>query len=670
MRSRSGMWSTASRRLVALFLLVLVPPAVALAALGLLVLEQDRRLIAERDRERAAAAADAVVRSLADAVAQARNALRAGDEVPGAALLRLDGEHVVARPAALLLWTPTPRPLQEAETTAFVEAERNEFQRRGDRGRAVYERLSRSPAAPTQAGALLRLARLHRNEGRPEAALEAYADLARITDVAFDGMPADLLARRACCDLLERARRTDVLATCAQAVGRDLLAGRWSLDHASWQLSADQIVRWTSTPLDVGPDRRAISEAADWFWREGRRADRASDAGRRWHLVDTKDGSVTLEWAWESTTLTALVVTPDALTRWARAARLGTQKPDTNVAITTTDGTPIAGTPPPKSAPATFVTRTSTESGLPWDVRLWTQANGATPEADTRRLTLAAGLVALLLLVGGGGFLIWRVVQRELAIAALQTDFVATVSHEFRTPLASLRHVADLLDEDDDLPGDRRRALYGVINRNAKRLSGLVDTLLHFARMESGRQPYALQPLDAGELARAIVDEFVRHVDDDHVQVSSHVADGDLTIDADADALGRALSNLLDNAAKYGPRPCHIDVSVMRAGRHVQFAVRDDGPGVPSNERPHLFDKFVRGEDATRRGIRGTGLGLAIVSHVTRAHGGTVTVESEPEHGSTFRITVPASNAAAALAATANREPHAAVDAGRGETTR
>ena len=344
------------------------------------------------------------------------------------------------------------------------------------------------------------------------------------------------------------------------------------------------------------------------------------------------------------------------------------------MAITTTAGRPIAGAPPPSSAQATLVTRTSGQAGLPWDIRLWVPTNDPASEIGARRTTLAAGLVALLLLVVGGGFLIWRVVQRELAIAALQTDFVATVSHEFRTPLASLRHVAELLDEDDELPGDRRRALYGVINRNATRLSGLVDTLLDFTRIESGRRPYTLEPIDAGALVRRVVDDFVRQVDDEQVHVSSHVAEGDLTIEADADALGRALSNLLDNAAKYGQRPCRIDVSVMRAGRHVQFAVRDDGPGVPSNEQPHLFEKFVRGEDATRRGIRGTGLGLAIVSHVTRAHGGTVTVESEPGRGSTFRIVVPAATvaatAAATLAITGDRGPHAAVDAGRGEVTR
>lgn len=671
MRSKPRAWSPASRRLVALFLLVLVPPAAALGGLGLLVLEQDRRLIVERDRERAAAAADAAVRSLADAVAQTRSVLRAGGAADGAAdgaaLLRLDGVDLVAQPTTLLLWTPTPRRLREAETTAFAEPELDEFQRRADRGRAAYERLARSPAATVRAGALLRLARLHRSEGQTAAALQAYADLARVTDVAFDGMPADLLARRATCDLMQRAQRASALQSCAHDLARDLLAGRWSLDHGSWRFSADQIARWTATPLDIAPGRRAASEAADWLWRESRRTDGNALPPAGQHLLETTDGFVSLEWSRESSALSALVVTPDAMTRWLAAARPVSRTSETDIAITTTGGRTLAGTAPPASVQSTLVTRGSHESGLPWDVQIWTRGGGSTTETESRRMTFAAGFVALVLLVGGGAFLIWRVVQRELAVAARQTDFVATVSHEFRTPLASLRHVAELLDEDDELPGDRRRALYGVINRNATRLSGLVDTLLDFTRFESGRRPYAFRPIDAGALVATVVEDFTRQIDDEQVHVASRVATNDLSMNADAEALTRALWNLLDNAARYGPRPCHIEISAMRSSGQVEFAVRDDGPGIPSHEQQNVFEKFVRGEDASRRGIRGTGLGLAIVSHVVQAHGGAVKVESEPGRGSTFRIVLPAT-AASTVSIADHDAPHAAIGVAPAET--
>ena len=98
------------------------------------------------------------------------------------------------------------------------------------------------------------------------------------------------------------------------------------------------------------------------------------------------------------------------------------------------------------------------------------------------------------MLLVAGSFVLWRVIQRELAVARLQTDFVAAVSHEFRTPLASLRHVTELLEENDDLPPERRRAFYEVLGRNTERLHRLVESLLDFARMEDGRKPYDLQP--------------------------------------------------------------------------------------------------------------------------------------------------------------------------------
>ena len=112
------------------------------------------------------------------------------------------------------------------------------------------------------------------------------------------------------------------------------------------------------------------------------------------------------------------------------------------------------------------------------------------------------------LFVIGGTFLLWRVVQRELAIARLQTDFVAAVSHEFRTPLASMRHVTELLEEADDMPRNRRLSFYQSLSRNTERLHRLVESLLDFARMERGRKPYDMKPVDAAAFAHDVVDDF------------------------------------------------------------------------------------------------------------------------------------------------------------------
>ena len=241
----------------------------------------------------------------------------------------------------------------------------------------------------------------------------------------------------------------------------------------------------------------------------------------------------------------------------------------------------------------------------------------------------------------GGAFLIWRLVQRELAVARLQTDFVAAVSHEFRTPLTSLRHVTELLQEDDELPRERRRSLYGAMERSTVRLGGLVESLLDFARMESGRKAYTLESTDAGELVTGVVDEFTRHLDSPDVALTLTSTEPS-TIAADRAALAHAVWNLLDNAVKYSTPPCEVRVRVERRADEVVIAVEDHGPGIPRHEQRDIFGKFVRGADATQSGIKGTGLGLAMVSHIVRAHHGRVSVESDVGHGSTFTLTIPA----------------------------
>jgi two-component system phosphate regulon sensor histidine kinase PhoR len=285
-------------------------------------------------------------------------------------------------------------------------------------------------------------------------------------------------------------------------------------------------------------------------------------------------------------------------------------------------------------------------------------------DLEWRRRLLLAGLAAILLLLGGGSVFLWRVVQRELAVARLQTEFVAAVSHEFRTPLTSMQHVTELLDEDDDMSRDRRRSFYGVLARNTERLRQLVESLLDFARMESGRKPYDLQPLDAGTIVDRVVSDFRGHADQRPITLEVDRTGGDLTVRADATALAHALWNLLDNAVKYSPDGGAVDVSMSRQGAGVSIAVRDRGLGIPQSEQRDIFERFVRGRQATTLGIAGTGLGLAMVAHIVAAHDGRVEVDSEEGAGSTFRIVLPSTDGvpvpdAALDSALAAGPPHA-----------
>src|SRR5262245_6743171 len=198
--------SVSSRRMVALFLAVLVPPAVALVWLGARVVDQGRQLLAESERRQREAAADGVALALSDGVQLARTSLNAGRPLPGSARLRLAASGPAAlEPADAFAWTPSPMTLPEAETQLFAQAELDEIRPSGDRGRALYEAFADAPDGQIRAGALLRLARVFRTEPRTDDAIRTYAKLAKITDVAFEGTPADLLARRATCGVHEQA---------------------------------------------------------------------------------------------------------------------------------------------------------------------------------------------------------------------------------------------------------------------------------------------------------------------------------------------------------------------------------------------------------------------------------------------------------------------------------
>jgi len=171
----------------------------------------------------------------------------------------------------------------------------------------------------------------------------------------------------------------------------------------------------------------------------------------------------------------------------------------------------------------------------------------------------------------------------------------------------------------------------------------LVESLLDFARMEGGRKPYDVQPVEAGDFARQVVEDFRKEAEPLGFKIGFEAEpEGSLMVRADAASLTHALWNLLDNAVKYSPEPNPIRVSVGRHRRGVALSVQDSGLGIPARERKVIFHKFIRGESARKLGIKGTGLGLAMVAHIVDAHGGVIELESKEGAGSTFRIVLPA----------------------------
>lgn len=636
--TRSRLALARSHTLAVLLFVVVMPPGVTLMWLGLQLLEQDRSLLRQREFERRQAAAEAVTRSLEQSLAAAEHVLRQGTVPEGMARLSLSVDGVDAIPRDRVLWVPQPRATRAAKTTPFMELERSEFRGRAESALETYVTLARSADPTIRAGALLRVARVHRRQERWDAAVRAYRNLAAIGEVTIEGVPADLIARRALCAVLEESGNTNELQREAVALEHDVLAGRWPLDRASWDVTVADIVRWAGRPLRASSDRLPFSTVADTLWKEWR-GDRAQPSAAIVRRVVSAAGlPITVLSVADTAGLIALAIAPSVVTTWIARATGGAR--DAHVTLLAPSGETL-GAAPATAADAT-VRLSAADTGLPWTIVVAGADSTLSEEFDRRRRLLSAGLAAILLLLAGGSYFLWRLVQREMTVARLQTDFVSAVSHEFRTPLTSLGHVTELLEEDDEMSRERRRSFYGVLARNTARLQQLVESLLDFARMERHRKPYDLQPLQASELVQRVVADFQHDVAPLGYSIALHVDEAaDLRLRADGASLTNALWNLLDNAVKYSPERRTIRVSVRPHPAGVAVAVEDDGLGIPKGEQKEIFQRFVRGKKASELGIQGTGLGLAIVSHIAHAHGGTVEVESREGAGSTFRLVLP-----------------------------
>jgi signal transduction histidine kinase len=312
------------------------------------------------------------------------------------------------------------------------------------------------------------------------------------------------------------------------------------------------------------------------------------------------------------------------------------------VTLTDTESHVVFGAPGRLSKPT--VAASAADTGLPWTVRVASADPAKVPSVLARnRRMLFGGLAVVGLLISVGGFLVARALARELAVARLQSDFVAAVSHEFRSPLTAMKHLVEMLDQGAVPSEDRRRQYYHVLSGETDRLHQMVENLLNFGRMEAGKAEYRFEHLDIRALVEQVVSAFA---DGANVRerLTMSVVGPPVRVNADGEALSRALWNLLDNAAKYSPDTAPLQVALEASAETVSISVRDRGPGIPPTERKQIFAKFYRGAEAKTSGVKGTGLGLATVQHIVRAHRGRVVVDSTPGEGSTFTIELPTGN--------------------------
>lgn len=236
-----------------------------------------------------------------------------------------------------------------------------------------------------------------------------------------------------------------------------------------------------------------------------------------------------------------------------------------------------------------------------------------------------------------------RVEKEKLnELIQLKTEFISSVSHELRTPMSSIRGLAEILQEGKIKDRAKQEELIRLVATESNRLSRFLHNILDFGKIEQKRKTYAFQKAEMVSLIKDAVKLFQYRSDSDEFVIGTELPEKTLFLEIDQDAVKQALTNLLDNAIKYSSDKKEIVVELVREDKHVEIRVKDRGIGIPAEEQVKIFEGFYRHVEAERHSPKGVGLGLKIVKHIMKAHGGDVTVESQPGEGSVFSLIFPA----------------------------
>jgi signal transduction histidine kinase len=249
------------------------------------------------------------------------------------------------------------------------------------------------------------------------------------------------------------------------------------------------------------------------------------------------------------------------------------------------------------------------------------------------------GTLSLLLMTGL--FFTYRSVTKTMELAKLKSDIVSNVSHELRTPLALIRLYAETL-ELGRIPDDAKKLeYYKIVRKESERLTGLINNILDFSRIEAGRKEYDFRETDLPSLVRETLDSYHYQLEQNGFRYEERISNDVPPVRVDREAIARSLLNLVNNALKYSADDKYVAVNLYRESDSVKLNVIDHGIGIPRAEQHKIFDKFYRVCDPMCHDNKGSGLGLALVQHIVVAHGGTVSVESSPGKGSNFTISLP-----------------------------
>jgi signal transduction histidine kinase len=251
------------------------------------------------------------------------------------------------------------------------------------------------------------------------------------------------------------------------------------------------------------------------------------------------------------------------------------------------------------------------------------------------------GILVVVLIVTSGT-LAARAIGRQAKLNRLKNDFIATISHELKTPLSSMRVLVDTLLEGRYRDQTQATEYLQLVSKENQRLSRLIDNFLTFSRMERNKRAFEFAEVEPNDIVRDAVGTIRDRFESAGCRLNIELASELPTINADRDAMVTVLLNLLDNAYKYSENDKQITIRTYSTDRSVCFEVADKGIGLSRRDTKRVFNRFYQVDQSLSRRTGGCGLGLSIVKFIVDAHGGTIDVQSRLGQGSTFAVTLPA----------------------------
>ena len=248
--------------------------------------------------------------------------------------------------------------------------------------------------------------------------------------------------------------------------------------------------------------------------------------------------------------------------------------------------------------------------------------------------------IFIIVLLIFGYYFVMRTINAELNLSNMKSDFVASVSHEFKSPITAIRQLSERLQENKVPTEERKMEYYQTLHAQSIRLSHLVDNILDFAKLESGERQFSFKPENINALIEDTVERFTGSGLHDKLPVHLELGNDLSKAAIDRSAIIQVVENLLDNAFKYALTDKGVTIKTWQEGKNVYMSVRDFGQGISKEFQEKIFDRFYRINNDQTSNAKGSGIGLSLVKKIIEGHQGNISVDNPGDGGTRFIISL------------------------------